>query len=172
MTVKDVALAVLVILVITLGGISFFEYSVLQSSRTAASTSTAFTTNTVVTETSTATTTSTVVVTATSVPDAYLLDQLKLFGINYTKWDATTQNNFTFDKVQFSRWTNSTVNVTMECPDNVYGGWIMKFQDGTSERFGDCLPTISPITVLLTHHTNPQAGLIILSDLTVYFLVK
>lgn len=95
----------------------------------------------------------------------------------YMKWNSSTPNTFTFDNVTFTLWTNTTVtNTAGSCYGAAggYGGYLMTFQDGSSESFGACTTGPNPpIDVTLTKHVNPQAGLLIIPTTgAVYFLVS
>jgi len=95
----------------------------------------------------------------------------------YVMWNQSTPNTFTFYGVRFSVWTNTTVtNTAGSCfgPVGGYGGYVIGFTDGSSERLSTC--TVGghpPISIVLTNHTLPQAGfLIIPTSAQILFLVS
>lgn len=106
--------------------------------------------------------------------------QLVIQGVgpfDYLQRNSSTPDQFSFDNVKFSVWTNTTVTITGgTCygAGNYYGGYVATFSDGSSETFTACLSGAYPyVQILLTKHQSPQAGLLIsgVND-DVYFLVR
>ena len=95
----------------------------------------------------------------------------------YDEWNSSTPNTSTINGVTFTLWTNTTItNSAGSCygAPNGYGGYVIKFSDGTSQAMTTCTVGFNPPTSLrLTTHTNPQAGLLIFPRTgAVYFLVS
>ena len=98
-------------------------------------------------------------------------------GFNYAAWNSSTPNTFTIYNVKFSVWTNTTItNTGGSCYGGVggYGGYILTFSDGSSENLSACtIGPNPPMSIRLTNHVNPQAGLLVIpSTGTVFFLVS
>jgi hypothetical protein len=106
--------------------------------------------------------------------------QLVIQGVgpfDYLQRNSSTPDQFSFDYVKFSVWTNTTVTITGgTCygSGNYYGGYVATFSDGSSETFTACLSGPYPyVQILLTKHQGPQAGLLISGvNHDVYFLVR
>ena len=96
----------------------------------------------------------------------------------YTMWAQSTPNSFTLDTVKFTLWTNTTITFSAgSCygPSNGYAGYVITFSDGSSQTLTTCTIGVNPppLSVVLTSHTNPQAGILIVpSTGQVYFLVS
>ena len=95
----------------------------------------------------------------------------------YTMWTQSTPNSFTLDAVEFTLWTNTTITFSGgSCfgPSNGYAGYVINFSDGSSQTLTTCTVGVNPpLSVVLTSHTNPQAGILIVpSTGQVYFLVS
>jgi hypothetical protein len=84
----------------------------------------------------------------------------------------TAGNVVTLRNVTFTLWVNSSITYTMGlCMP--YRGYVITFQDGASEDLTAChIISMSPIETRFTKHLNPQAGLLIFPDGTVYLLVS
>lgn len=95
----------------------------------------------------------------------------------YTMWNQSTPNSFTLDTVKFTLWTNTTITFSGgSCfgPSNGYAGYVITFSDGSSQTLTTCTIGVNPpLSVILTSHINPQAGILIVpSTGQVYFLVS
>jgi hypothetical protein len=95
----------------------------------------------------------------------------------YTVWTQSTPNSFTLDTVKFTLWTNTTITFSGgSCfgPANGYAGYVITFSDGSTQTLTTCTIGVNPpLSVVLTSHTNPQAGILIVpSTGQVYFLVS
>ncbi len=106
-----------------------------------------------------------------------ILNGTSLETFAYTQWNSSTPSAFTIADVTFTLWSNSTVTYTGgSCygHSSGYGGYVIKFSDGSTQTMTTCVVGFNaPMTIRLTNHTNPQAGLLIVpSTRSVYFLVS
>jgi hypothetical protein len=167
MNTTKTLLVLFVILTLILAAVSVFEYSQSSHSETL----------TLITTYTTTTTASLATQPLSNSGFIQILDGSTFKVFYYVQWNSTTPNTFTIINVKFTLWTNTTVtNTGGTCYGAAgnYGGYIITFPDGTTERMTTCTAGPNPPTALrLTTHVNPQAGLFIFpSTGAVYFLVS
>ena len=154
-----------VILTVVLAAASVFEYSELSRSGTL----------TLITTYTTTTTASLATQPLSSSGFIQINNGSSFKTFHYVQWNSSTSNTFTIANVKFTLWTNTAVTYSAgSCygPTNGYGGYVITFPDGSTERMTTCFGGPNPPTAIrLTSHINPQAGLFIFPATgAVYFL--
>jgi hypothetical protein len=104
---------------------------------------------------------------------------LNLSGIGnyyYFRMNSSTQGSFQSHNVGFKLVSNlsSTVNGNnIECfPSSLSSGYALTFPDGSSEEISSCITTQQGTWELHLSTHSPHAGLLILSDGMIYYLVS
>jgi hypothetical protein len=97
----------------------------------------------------------------------------------YVEWNDSTPSTFVIGNVTFTHWIDPSVTDSAgPCWTDIdsYGGYNITFTDGSSVSMSTCsfgLPEgYAPVTLDLSEHTHPQAGLMVIQPTgEVYFLV-
>jgi hypothetical protein len=170
MQTTKILLALFVILSIIFAALAAFEYT-----QTGPKTTTTTTTTTTTIQVSVITLTQTSGSSAPQTPPAVI--SIGGTAFTYSEWNSSTPDTFTISDVKFALWTNTTVTFTGgSCygPVGDYGGYVITFPDGTTQTMTTCTAGIdTPISIRLSSHVDPQAGLLIdPSTESVYFLVS
>lgn len=149
---------------------SLFAYEYVQVQQLKSSTTTTSTTTGTLTPSPTSETTETATSIVCFIDDTVNIKDVGTFA--YRRETTTGAGNVVVLKnVTFAIWVNTQVTFTFGLC-SPYRGYVITFQDGTSENMTACSIAFSPITTRLTTHRNPRAGLSIFPDGDVFLIVS